>query len=448
VGDADRNPKPLPRVEIRVTNPGQCPVLAAGGRMVYAHPEVVKEDSDRICAQALGGLASAAEEVARTAAAGRRTPPFELRCPVDGCGARFELHVMPTAATGDEVRRSQARPSTSSGRAGREPVERQARRADFDEPGRAAEPVGGDAEAPAPPSTGSGHADRELVERPAPRETEAVAPPPAARSPISPMRTSTTRIKAGVVTAPFLSRLEPAVVREIVEASTVRRFAEPAVFIQEGQEGEAFYIVGDGEVEVVRQSDDGHEVVLATVGKGHCLGEMSLVTGQPASATVRTRGRDVAVLVLPGETFQQLLRRRPTLHREFSRIIAERLYSMNVKLETQTSRGITGRLSMIGVVDVVQTLHASRRTGTLVLQDESGREAQVGFREGEVVSAVAGEMRGPEGFYELVTWREGDFSFEGGEPQPDPAGEAAVSGGTMALLMEGMRRMDEKGAGE
>lgn len=413
MGEPDGTPKPLPRIEIRVADPGQCPILVTGGRMVYAHPEVIKEESDRICAQALGGLASAAEEVARAAAAGRRIPPFELRCPARDCGAKFDLQVMPTTVTGEEAGRPEAR------------------RAGFDEPDPAAEPAGRDADR-----------DAEAPER---RETGTLALPPAAVPSASSTRMISRRIESGVTAAPFLSRLEPAVAREIVDASTVRRFAEPTVFIREGQEGEAFYIVGAGEVEVVRSSDDGHEVILATIGKGHCLGEMSLVTGQPASATVRTRGRDVAVLVLPGETFQQLLRRRPALHKEFSRIIAERLYSMNVKLETQTSHGIAGRLTMIGVVDLVQTLNASRRTGTLALQDGSGREAQVGFREGEIVSAAAGDTRGLEGFYELVTWQEGDFSFEGGEPEPDPAGEAAVSGATMALLMEGMRRMDEKG---
>jgi CRP-like cAMP-binding protein len=309
--------------------------------------------------------------------------PLELSCPVEGCGARFELRQMLPEET---VR-----------------VEKDAT-------------------------------------TPARRRTTDLL-----RGLRSDSRTITRRIESPDRPAPFLSRLDPDVVREIVGASTVKRFAEPTVFIKEGQEGEALYIVGDGEVEVVRHSDDGREVILAVVGKGQCLGEMSLLTDNPATATVRTQGEGVVVLELPKADLERLLEQYRSLSKEFSRIIAERLYTMNVKLETEAAHGLAGHLSMIGVTDLVQTLHASRRTGTLALRDGEGREAQVGFHEGEVVSASLGDTLGPEAFYELVTWMDGDFSFEGGDPQFDQTGGAAVSGGTMGLLMEGLRRLDEKG---
>lgn len=87
--------RPLPMVEILVRDPGNCPVVVAGQRMAYAHPEIVGENADRVCGQSLAALAPAAEEVARAAADGRVIQPFELTCPLEGCGAVFLLRVVP-----------------------------------------------------------------------------------------------------------------------------------------------------------------------------------------------------------------------------------------------------------------------------------------------------------------------------------------------------------------
>ena len=244
---------------------------------------------------------------------------------------------------------------------------------------------------------------------------------------------------------PFLSRLDSEVIEEIVELSEVMHYGRPTPIIREGQDGQALYIVAEGEVEVLREMEGGKEMRLALVGKGACLGEMSLLTGQPASATVRTHGQDTVVLILPNATLEALLTRRPTLHMAFSRIIAQRLYSTNVRLEASSSRGISGSLSMIGVVDLVQTLHASRRTGTLTVMDGRGLEARVGLRKGSVSSALVAGVAGAEGFFELLLWSDGTFSFEGGEAALDSDPAAGIQGDTMALLMEGLRRLDERG---
>jgi CRP-like cAMP-binding protein len=278
------------------------------------------------------------------------------------------------------------------------------------------------------------------------------------------------------------------VIEEIVELSAVRRLEAGEVLIREGEPGRALYVVAEGEVEVVReggQRGDGQEateVLLAVLGKGSCLGEMSLLSGQPAAATVRARQLSkgagsypagasapggAVMLALSREVFEDLLSRRGALHREFSRIIAERLYRTNVMLEAESGRGMGGRLSMIGVPDLIQALSASRRTGTLTLDNGRGGEARVGLREGSVSACVGsstsgepppgppapglscplppGAGGGEEVFYEIVGWRDGHFGFEGGEPSAvEAVPGAAVSGDTMGLLMEGMRRLDER----
>ncbi len=367
--------------------------------MIYAHPEVLKSGDMRLCAQALSTAAPVAEEVARAAAEGRRMAPFEIRCLEEGCGAVLVVQALPFGI-GD----------TSST----------------------------PAPDPAPPPPTRSPTGFTPVPPPPP-------PPPSFSSRKAGMQTQIGRLAPMTANdGPFLSRLDSDLIEEIVALSQVMHCTEPTVIIRERQQGEALYIVASGEVEVLRQMEDGSEMRLALVGKGACLGEMSLLTGQPASATVRTYGEDTVVLMLPQPTLEALLMRRPTLHREFSRIIAQRLYSSNVRLEANSSHGISGNLSMIGVVDLIQTLHASRRTGTLAVRDGRGLEACVGLREGAVSSARVGHTPGAEGFFGLLEWSDGTFSFEGGEPATDLDPAVAIQGDTMALLMEGLRRIDER----
>ena len=57
--------------------------------------------------------------------------------------------------------------------------------------------------------------------------------------------------------------------------------------IVQGQEGDSLFVVVEGTVEVLLRRADGTEVNLGTRPNGTVLGEMSLLTGEPRSATVR-----------------------------------------------------------------------------------------------------------------------------------------------------------------
>jgi hypothetical protein len=166
---------------------------------------------------------------------------------------------------------------------------------------------------------------------------------------------------------------------------------------------------------------------------------MSILTGELTSAEVRSKSSSI-VLSLRRDKLEALLLKRPTLSREFSKLLADRLKATNVSLESELNRGILGKLSMISLVDLVQTLHQSRRTGTLVL-NYSGEKATIGFLNGTLLTATSGETLGDEAFYRMVCWPDGDFCFEQAEPKPSDPGRVATD--MMGLMMEGMRRMDE-----
>ena len=88
----------------------------------------------------------------------------------------------------------------------------------------------------------------------------------------------------------------------IVEGSTLP--AGEALF-EEGDPGDAYYIVFSGAVEILKSSSHGEEK-LAVRRSGDGFGEMALLNDAPRSATARA-SEDTRLMVVPREAFQDLL---------------------------------------------------------------------------------------------------------------------------------------------
>lgn len=105
----------------------------------------------------------------------------------------------------------------------------------------------------------------------------------------------------------------------------------------------------------------------------------------------------------------------------------------------ETKNGFVGNLADMGVVDLVQTFEIGRKTGVIKLEGE--RAGVVFFKEGRVIDAELGRLRGENAFYRMLNTFEG--KFEVSFVTIDRPERIEVS--TQGLLMEGMRRLDEWG---
>jgi CheY-like chemotaxis protein len=115
----------------------------------------------------------------------------------------------------------------------------------------------------------------------------------------------------------------------------------------------------------------------------------------------------------------------------------------NITTTRGTSSGRTrfsGSTSDLAVVDLLQTFEISRKSGVVHLSG-SGLEGHVYFRDGKVVDAELGRLRGEEAIYRALIWNEATFEVE----FRAIANEDVIGGSTQAILMEGMRRVDEWG---
>jgi CheY-like chemotaxis protein len=97
-----------------------------------------------------------------------------------------------------------------------------------------------------------------------------------------------------------------------------------------------------------------------------------------------------------------------------------------------------GRIADMPVVDVIQTIEVSRKSGVIHFLGERDRQAAIYFRDGKVIDAEAGPLAAEDAVYRLLTWNEGDFEVVFRTVRR----REVIQISSQALLMEGMRRLD------
>ncbi|MDO8834635.1 MAG: mechanosensitive ion channel family protein [Vicinamibacterales bacterium] len=107
--------------------------------------------------------------------------------------------------------------------------------------------------------------------------------------------------------------------RDLAGRADERLFGPGDAIVRQGAGGSSMFVIADGTARVVEAS--GHE--LATLGPGNYFGEMSMLTGQPRSATVLARG-ECHVLELTAEALRAAALEHPDVLRRISAVVAER----------------------------------------------------------------------------------------------------------------------------
>lgn len=208
--------------------------------------------------------------------------------------------------------------------------------------------------------------------------------------------------------------------------------------VTRGKPGEAFYIVLEGECEVMGSEENGREIALATLPSGECFGEMSLITGEPASATVRAKD-DATVLMISRDNFNQMLSIAPEIAITLARILAARLANTGRRVIEELKKGLAGRLDLISPAELIQAMNVNSQTGMLVVQN-ADKSMTIYLHDGQIHEVAMGDQVGEEVFYEFLSWSKGNFRFE---PIRKESPEKQVQRDTVGLLLEGMRRVDE-----
>ena len=238
---------------------------------------------------------------------------------------------------------------------------------------------------------------------------------------------------------PVFAPLPEVTLEKIIPLLQLRQVNTGTDIIQQGDVGEFLYVITKGEVSVLREGGHIREEVLATLTEGECFGEMSLISGEPISATIRAK-TPVTLLQMSKDDFDHLLLESPSLSVYFTKLLTQRLHQAYSKAMEILDKGIQGSLRTFSIPEIVQTLALNGRTGILVISMEDG-EAEIYFDRGSISQVSFDDLVGEQAFYQLLAREKGQFQFQ---PAETLSISRQIHKDTMQLLMEGLRRLDEE----
>jgi CRP-like cAMP-binding protein len=139
---------------------------------------------------------------------------------------------------------------------------------------------------------------------------------------MEPHRVTHSLVKA-LRAVPDFADLDDATLLRIVGASTNLFYPAGSVAFEPGSPAEALYVVLSGEVRIFDRQD-GSEVEVSRVRSGDSFGEFSMLMGTEHSKTAQATD-DTELMVIPRESFRQVLADAPELDAKFQRRLQERL---------------------------------------------------------------------------------------------------------------------------
>lgn len=126
-------------------------------------------------------------------------------------------------------------------------------------------------------------------------------------------------------------------------ARPVRLKADETLFVA-GDPGDSCYRVDAGLLKVSVVSPSGSERILAIMGPGAVIGELSMIDGRPRSASV-TALRDSELSSITRTAFDAYACEHPEVYRHVMQVLAQRLRETNGAVAASTFLSLRGRVA-------------------------------------------------------------------------------------------------------
>ena len=123
----------------------------------------------------------------------------------------------------------------------------------------------------------------------------------------------------------FFSGFSNADIDMLIEKFHKCTFPKGKIVIRENEQGEGFFVISKGKVEVAKKESLLKRKHLAILSSGGYFGEVSLISNEPTMATVKAIEYTEA-FVLSRFEFQQILRQNPSLAERIKSIAESRKF--------------------------------------------------------------------------------------------------------------------------
>jgi CRP-like cAMP-binding protein len=191
--------------------------------------------------------------------------------------------------------------------------------------------------------------------------------------------------------APLFAGLDDAAWTALESRLGTRTLSRGEQLFAEGDPGDALHLVRDGKVKICRATPDGRENVIAVLGPGDLLGELSLFDAQPRAATA-VAVTDATLATLAERDFHGWLADHPAGALHLLRALAVRLRQTNEAMADLVFTDVPGRIAKT-LLSLAERFGAADGDGVRVAHDLTQEElAQLVGASRETVNKALAEF--------------------------------------------------------
>jgi len=187
---------------------------------------------------------------------------------------------------------------------------------------------------------------------------------------------------------PLFSLLNATQAQALGSAVVKRRYKRGEALVEQGRQSDALFLLLTGRARVVATDSRGRQVILATLGPGDYIGEMSIIDGNTHSASVSAEVQ-TDVLVLGRAEFTRCLAENASMALALMRGLVKRLRHANRRIESLALLDVYGRVARA----LLESAEPDAQ-GRLVIRDKISRQdlAKVVGASREMVSRVMKDL--------------------------------------------------------
>jgi len=152
--------------------------------------------------------------------------------------------------------------------------------------------------------------------------------------------------KALIEQHPQFFGLKSSEIDRLLDSSEEEEYEPGEKILNEGEAGDAIFLIGMGSVEVCLASPAGNEVALATLKRPELFGEMAVLERRPRAATIRA-GAQTTLLRIEGADFMRLLEEHPEVEFRVLLKLAERLRQINERVLAVKMKDVDEKLRIL-----------------------------------------------------------------------------------------------------
>ena len=149
------------------------------------------------------------------------------------------------------------------------------------------------------------------------------------------------------------------------------RLAAGKILFRAGTSGDGCYRVEDGLLKVTMVWSSGAERILAFLGRGAIVGELSIIDGLPRSATVAAV-RDTVVSFLSCAEFEAFADKHPEVYKSLIRVLAERLRETDTVVAAGSFLSLKGRVART-MLELADHFGQEVAPGRIVIRQKIGQ---------------------------------------------------------------------------